>query len=145
MKEISDKDLELIIIELTEEGNKFHDENNYKNALEKYLLSWEKIPEPKLEWEISSWISACIYSAYFDMENYIAAKEWAIISLKTKSSEIDTSPYINLGMVYYELEQYDISYKYFQFAYNLGKKRAFKERPKKYLNFYFHYPNSHCG
>ena len=39
-------------------------------------------------------------------------------------------------MVCYELEQYDESYKYFDDAYIYGKARAFKERPKKYLEFY---------
>lgn len=52
------------------------------------------------------------------------------IELITKPSDIDTAPYINLGMVYYELEQYDISYKYFELAYNIGKNRAFNERQK---------------
>ncbi|MBQ0215619.1 hypothetical protein OSB94_20370 [Proteus vulgaris] len=139
MNELSDKNLEIKIIEIVENGNEFHVQKDYDRALKAYLNAWELIPEPKLEWEVSNWISSCIYSAYFDIGNYITAKEWGEIELITKPSDIDTAPYINLGMVNYELEQYDISYNYFEHAYNIGKKRAFNERPKKYLDFYLSY------
>ncbi len=43
---------------------------------------------------------------------------------------------IDLGMVCYELEQFDEAYKYFNDAYSYGKERAFKGRPKKYLEFF---------
>ncbi|WP_240531600.1 hypothetical protein [Proteus alimentorum] len=76
MSELLDKNLEIKIIEIVENSNEFHNNKNYDSALTAYLNAWELIPEPKLEWEISNWISSCIYSAYFDIGNYIIAKEW---------------------------------------------------------------------
>lgn len=138
MKELAEenKNLEEIIVSRVEKGNELHDVKSYEEALDEYKKAWELLPDPKLGWEVSSWISACIYSAYFDMAAFKKSKEWAEITLQTRGSDIDTAPLIDLGMVCYELEEYDESYKYFDDAYSYGKARAFKERPKKYLDFY---------
>ncbi|MEM7871915.1 hypothetical protein Q4R10_05810 [Morganella morganii] len=136
MKELLDKKLENDIISIVEKGNEYQDNGSCTDALAKYKSAWELIPEPKFDWEISNWVSACLYSVYFDMDDFITAKEWAEITLKTKDSDIDTAPSIDLGMVCYELSQYEEAYKYFDDAYSYGKARAFKERPKKYLEFY---------
>lgn len=138
MKILSDvsQELEELIVSVVEKGNHLHDEKSYGQALEEYNEAWRLLPEPKLDWEIASWISACIYSVYFDMEDFHEAKKWAEIALQTRGSDIDTAPLIDLGMVCYELEEYDTAYKHFHDAYSYGKKRAFQERPKKYLDFY---------
>lgn len=138
MKEIPEENqkLEEIIVSTVEKGNELHDGKSYEEALDEYNKAWGLLPESKLEWEISGWIAACIYSAYFDMAVFQEAKKWAEVALQTRGSVIDTAPLIDLGMVCYALEQYNESYKYFDDAYSYGKARAFKERPKKYLDFY---------
>ena len=77
-----------------------------------------------------------MYSAYFDLADYAEAKKWGETTLWTRGSDIDTAPLIDLGMVCYELNQFEEAYKYFNDAYNYGKERAFQDRPKKYLEFY---------
>ena len=138
MKELSkvNEKLEVEIVFVIENGNAKHDVNKLDEALLLYLKAWSLIPEPKIEWEISNWVASCLYSIYFDLENFTTSKEWGEVSLKTRSSEIDTSPLIDLGMVCYELGQYDEAIKYFDEAYSYGKKRAFQDRPQKYLDYY---------
>lgn len=58
------------------------------------------------------------------------------MALETRDSEVDTAPWVDLGMVCVELQDYDAACAYFDKAYQYGKKRAFQGRPKKYLNFY---------
>lgn len=138
MKVLSEvnQELEGLIVSVMEKGNELHDDKFYEGALEEYYKAWGLLPESKLDWEIASWIAACMCSAYFDVADFIKAKEWAEVALKTRGSDIDTAPLIDLGMVCYELGQYDESYDYFDAAYSYGKARSFKERPKKYLDFY---------
>ncbi|ROL67785.1 hypothetical protein BLX41_21025 [Pseudomonas protegens] len=133
---VMNKKLEELIVSTVEKGNELHDNKSYEDALKEYCKAWALLPEPKLEWEIASWIAACMYSAYFDMATFAKAKEWAEIALKTRGSDIDTAPLIDLGMVCFELKSLDESYNYFDSAYNYGKARSFKDRPKKYLDFY---------
>lgn len=138
MKVLSEvnQELEETIVAIVESGNSFHDDSSFKQALNEYFKAWELLPEMKQDWEIASWISACIFSAYFDMKDFSQAKGWAEIAFKTRGSDIDTGPILDLGMVSYELKQFDDAFKYFSDAYDFGKARAFKERPKKYLDFY---------
>jgi len=82
------------------------------------------------------WLSYSFYDAYFALKDYKKAEFWTHNRLKAVSSDIDTGPYTDLGMVYYELGQYDKAYEYFDIAYQGGQARTFKEDPKKCLNFY---------
>ena len=139
LKDLSDVNPELgkKIVSIGEEGNRFARNKDYTAAIGNYKKAWELLPEPKLEWEPHSmWLSSSFYDAYLALKDYKKAEFWAQNRLKAVSSDIDTGPYTDLGMVYYELGQYDKAYEYFDIAYQGGQTRAFKERPKKYLNFY---------
>ncbi|HBX2114123.1 tetratricopeptide repeat protein [Klebsiella aerogenes] len=136
MKELENPRIESKVNSFVEKGNELHDDKKYAQALEQYKKAWNILPEPKPEWQVANWISANIFSAYFDLGDYNEAKKWGEMTLQTRGSEIDTAPSIDLGMVCYELEQFDEAYKYFNDAYSYGKERAFKGRPKKYLEFF---------
>lgn len=143
------KDLELInhplskeIVEIIENGNELQENSNFNEALSFYQSAWNLLPESKLEWNmLTSWISGCIASVYMDTNQYDLAKKWTIIELNTKSSDIDTGPVINMGIVCFELGEFEKSYQYFNTAYEFGKRRSFQERPKKYLEFYLNKKN----
>lgn len=138
MRELSkiDANLENEIVKLVEAGNEAHDNNNFEEALTYYQKAWDLIPSKKTEWEISNWLAACFFSVYFDINDYLSAKKWAELSMLTRGSDIDTAPLVDLGMVCFELKEFEDSYKYFDEAYKYGKKRAFQDRPRKYLDFY---------
>ncbi|ENG8677782.1 hypothetical protein H4F73_08995 [Enterobacter hormaechei] len=136
MKNTCDKFVEKRVTSFVEKGNEFHDNKKYAVALEQYQKAWQALPDPKFESELANWIAACMYSAYFDLADYAEAKKWGETTLRTRGSDIDTAPLIDLGVVCYELNQFEEAYKYFNDAYNYGKERAFQDRPKKYLEFY---------
>lgn len=139
MKELAETnlDLEERIVCLIEEGNACNSMGDYPSAIQSYQEAWDILPEPKLGWEmLSAWLSGSFYTVYFINADYESAKVWAEAQLKSTDNAIDTAPLIDLGMVYYELLCYKDAYKYFDDAYALGNVRAFKERPKKYLDFY---------
>ena len=139
MKELANENpsLEEKIVALVEQGNEAHNNKKYPSALSNYQQAWDLLPVPKAEWEmLSQWISSAFFYTFFDMQDYINAKNWAEIELEARTSDIDTGPLINLGMAYKELGQDDQAYHFFSKAYQYGKDRAFKERPKKYLDFY---------
>ena len=75
MKDLEDPKIESEINSFVEKGNEFHDEKKYAEALEQYQKAWKALPEPKLEWELANWISACMYSAYFDLADYVGLND----------------------------------------------------------------------
>ncbi|ECQ6562486.1 hypothetical protein FZU01_01265 [Salmonella enterica subsp. enterica] len=138
MTDLYDKNPELgeKIDHIVEDGDKHRHKGDFDTALLHYEEAWLLVPEPKTDWMMPSlWIASSFYAAYFSKHDYEKAKNWAYIALKVKSP-IDTGPVVDMGMVCFELEQYDEAYKYFHDAYTYGKKRAFRERPPKYLEFY---------
>lgn len=78
-----------------------------------------------------------MYSACFALKENDEAKKWGERILSTRGSDIETAPLIDLGMVFYELNQFDEAYKYFNVSYNYVKERTFQDRAEKYLEFYF--------
>jgi hypothetical protein len=48
----------------------------------------------------------------------------------------DVGPLIDMGAAHFEAGQLDEAFPYFRDAYAIGQERAFKENPKKYLEFY---------
>lgn len=139
MRILSDENQELEekIISIIEFGNSLSTDGHHNPALHEYEKAWALMPEPKLEWEmIGSWLTGSFYTAYFNLSDFKNAKHWAELQLKAENSEIDTAPLIDLGMVLFELGENEEAYNYLSKAYEYGKARAFKERPKKYLDFY---------
>lgn len=146
MRILSDENpaLEEKIVSLIELGNSLNTDKDHASALCEYEKAWALLPEPKLEWEmIGSWLVGSFYTAYFGLSDFESAKYWAELQLKAENSDIDTAPLIDLGMVCFELGDNDASYRYLNKAYQYGKERAFKERPKKYLDFYLAEKKNH--
>jgi tetratricopeptide (TPR) repeat protein len=139
MRILSDENpaLEEKIVSIIEFGNSLNTDGDHISALREYEKAWALMPEPKLEWDmIGSWLAGSFYTAYFGLSDFENAKHWAELQLKAENSDIDTAPLIDLGMVCFELGDNEASYRYLDKAYQYGKERAFKERPKKYLDFY---------
>lgn len=65
-----------------------------------------------------------MYSACFALKENDEAKKWGERILSTRGSDIETAPLIDLGMVFYELNQFDEAYKYFNDSYNYVKKKG---------------------
>lgn len=144
MKELGlvDPELEKRIIDITEDGNALVVEGAYEEALVAYDKAWSLLPEPKANWEmLSNWIAVSYFDAYFKTGRLQEAKKWALLEVQTRPSDDDYGPFMDLGIVHYELQEFTESHRYFIQAYQLGGARAFKEYPKKYYKF-FENPNS---
>ncbi|MFX3650674.1 MAG: hypothetical protein ACE3K2_14200 [Paenibacillus sp.] len=138
MKELTPEhaELERHIIETVEAGNVLDETQQHEQALIYYDQAWGMLPEPKMEWEIASWIASCHGNAHMDLKQYELAKPWAEISLQTRGTDSNTSPLIDLGMICMRLGQHDEAYSYLHQAYEFGRERAFLGSPGDVLNYY---------
>lgn len=140
------KEIEKEIISIVEKGNLLYEDKKYLESLEEYKAALrivetaqENYPEyieQIKDLDFESWIETCFYHTYMDMNKFDYAKEHALSALKTRSADIKTYELVNLGMVYYELNQLEEAYSFFSQAYDEGNKRAFRGENKKYLQFY---------
>ena len=112
--------------------------SNKKETIPFLLNLWDELPEPKNKQpeQRSNWIIDCIFNEYFNSSDFIQAKEWAEKALHNDTAEDGAYEYFQMGRVCYELNEIDEALKYFEIAYQRGKKRAFQEFDKKYWKFY---------
>ena len=53
------------ITDLSSEGDEFADAGNFGKAIERYSEALKLIPEPKYDWEASTWLYVAIGDAYY--------------------------------------------------------------------------------
>ena len=75
MKDLEDPKIESKINSFVEKETSFT-MTKIRRGFRAIPKAWQALPEPKLEWELANWISACMYSAYFDLADYVEAKKW---------------------------------------------------------------------
>ena len=136
MNDLSEVDLDLSqrITEVVESGNELQERGDYQAALKKYSESWEMLPEPKEQWDLSHWIEKCNCEVYLRQEDYENAKIWALKAVESKPPR-ETSSLIILGACFLGLGEAESAFNAMKKAFDMGGERAFKGFDKKYLAF----------
>lgn len=120
------------IVALTNEGEVLFEEEKYQLAIEKYLMAFDKLPDPYAEYEASSWILTAVGDSYFLLEAF----QEALTNFKhAESCAGGENPFIwmRIGQCYLELENNETARAYLMRAYALEGEEIFSEDASKYL------------
>lgn len=133
MGELSDKTYSEIK-RLSAEGDVFSEEQSYKEAISKYREAFEFVPEPKNEWEASTWLLAAIGDVYFLSGNYQPGIDVLNYALYCPEG---SNPFIHLRLGQCELENgnKDQAAEQLTKAYMLEGKDIFSQEDPKYFEF----------
>lgn len=120
---------------LCAEGDQFLDEDNYDKALVAYRAAEKLIPEPKQDWEASTWIYTAIGDVFLCKEDYLEALksyELAVISPDGLGN-----PYIHLmlGVCQFEVGNLDKAADELTRAYMGQGTEIFDSEDPKYFQF----------
>lgn len=130
--ELSDELYELIE-EYTEQGNDYCDDEQWNEALECFNKALELLPEPKDQWEASTWIYTALGDAYFFLYEY----EVALDNFKRARMCPDgmANPFIllRLGQSYYEVGDFENAKRHFIETYMMEGEDIFDEEDEKYF------------
>ena len=120
------------IVKLSEAGDNYADKEKWDKALQKYYKALELIPEPKYDWEASTWLYVAIGDAYYYKNEYNNAINSMNEALKCPDAL--GNPFINLrmGESYYELGEYNNAKRYLVQAYMVEGMEIFEGEPQKY-------------
>lgn len=121
------------ICNLSEEGDLYFEEDKFQQAIKKYWEALGLIPEPKAEWEASTWLYVAIGEVYFFCDNYLEALN--LFNEAMKCPDGVENPLINLrlGQCYYELDKYQLAKEYLLRAYMMEGQAIFENEDEKYL------------
>ena len=121
------------ICDLCEEGDQYLEEDNYILAEKKYREALTLIPQPKTDWEASTWVYVALGETYFFAAKYSEALSFLNEALKCPDGL--GNPLINLrmGQCYYELQESALAKEHLLRAYIVEGKEIFEEADDKYL------------
>lgn len=127
--ELSDELYEKIL-DLTEKGDEFCEDEEWKKAIKCFEKALALVPEPKDDWETSTWIYAALADAYFFWGKY----EESLYQLNQALMCPDGlgNPFITLRLAQcnYELGNMKKADEYFFEAYMLEGMEIFKREDK---------------
>jgi len=131
MKEIPDEIYDKIE-KWSEEGNNFFEREQFTQALKKYKAALKLVPEPKSDWEASTWLYTSIGDVHFSENDFDKAKENYYSALNCPDGH---NPYVNLslGQTLYELEESETSRKFLLLAYMSEGNEIFEDEDPKYI------------
>lgn len=116
-------------------GDELSDNSDYKNALPLYREAFELVPNPKYDWETSTWILTAILDVYFLSEEYEAA--WEVADYLTHCPNAIGNPFIHMriGQVAFERGDLKRSADELTRAYMSDGLDMFSEENDKYIIF----------
>jgi len=132
MKDLPDE-IHIKIEKCSEEGNAYFESKQFNEALKAYETALQLIPDPKTDWEASTWLYTSIGDVYFSDEDFDKAKISYYNALNCPDGL--QNPYINLslGQTLYELEEFEQSKKFLLMAFMSEGEEIFEDEESKYL------------
>lgn len=120
---------------ISEEGNDFADDEEYAAAAGKFKEALELVPDPKTDWEASTWLYSSIGNMYFMLDDFAQAAEYFLQAISCPDGKINSFIQMRLGQSFLELKQEDKALEHLLKGYRLGGKSLFAEEESKYLAF----------
>jgi tetratricopeptide (TPR) repeat protein len=121
------------LVGLIEEGDELLSEGEIDNAISKYNTALALLPDPKFEWEASTYIYTALGDSYFIQLKFEDAL--TVFQCAFKSVDGEDNPYIclMLGETYYELNDKEKAKDYLLQAYELEGEDIFEDEDVKYF------------
>ncbi len=121
------------IVELCENGDKYADKDEFDKAIQNYLGALELIPEPKVDWEASTWIYTALGDACYHKKDYLRGSNFFYDALNCPDALGNPFILIRLGQCLYEQGDIEKSKEYLLRAYMMEGDDIFDEEDDKYL------------
>lgn len=121
------------IINLTELGEEFFENDNFNEAIEKYKDALSLIPEPKFDWEASTWIYTALGDTYFFMGKYDDGLNYLFEAQKCPDGMANPFILLRIGECFFELKNENKAKDYLLKAYMVEGKKIFDTEDKKYF------------
>jgi hypothetical protein len=128
-------DLHSLISEHCSEGDRLAEANEFEAAVAAYNEGWKLVPEPKNEWQASTWILAAIGDACFHGGFKTSAREAFQYAITCPGGLGNPFLHLRLGQVLFDANELDGAADELIRAYMGGGRGIFDAEPPQYLEF----------
>ena len=117
------------------DGDELASAGRYEEAIGEYNRAWEILPEPKSQWNASTWILAAIGDAAF-LSNYKTSAREALEYVMVCPNAVG-NPFLHLrlGQVLFDMDEHDRAADELMRAYMSAGSDLFAAEDQKYLSF----------
>jgi tetratricopeptide (TPR) repeat protein len=123
------------ISQLSAEGDTLAESGNYKAAIEKYNAAWTLIPEPKSNWNASTWLMGAIGDAAF-LGGYLTSAQKALeYAMHCPDGLGNPFIHLRLGQVLYDKGELERAGDELTRAYMGAGEEIFAAEEPKYRTF----------
>jgi tetratricopeptide (TPR) repeat protein len=121
------------ILSLCSDGDNLVEESRFDAAIEIYLKALDLVPDPKNNWEASTWIYTAIGDTYYIKGDYEASKNYFFEAINCPDGIENPFILLRLGESLYELNEFVKAKEYLLKAYMLEGNEVFQDENEKYL------------
>lgn len=123
------------ITRLSEQGDVFAENSAFDKAIKQYQDALKLLPDPKNQWEASTWLYVAIGDAFFYATNYKEAYNNFMNALNCPDALDNPFIHLRIGQSLYHLESYDKAIDSLLKAYMLDGEEIFEDEDSIYLDF----------
>jgi len=116
-------------------GDELAEQGRYEEAVAEYNKAWELIPEPKTDWNASTWILAAIADACFMIGKNKSARQALESAMTCPGGLGNPFLHLRLGQVLFDAGELDGAADDLMRAYMGGGPEIFEAEDPKYLTF----------
>jgi tetratricopeptide (TPR) repeat protein len=120
---------------LCTEGDELAEQEDYPAALKKFWNAFDLIPEPKTDWEASTWVLTAIGDVNYLNRDYQAGVDNLRSVMHCPGAIGNAFIHVRLGQCLFELEMFDQAANEFTRAYAIEGENIFKGDDPKYFQF----------
>ena len=120
---------------LCEDGDALSDAGSYPAALECYRAAWALLPEPRTQWEASTWLLAAIGDNEFLEGDFAAGRDTLALAMCCPDAPGNPFLHLRLGQCCLELGETDRAAVELGRAYLGAGAELFQNEHPKYLAF----------
>jgi tetratricopeptide (TPR) repeat protein len=120
---------------LCEEGDNLASEENYSEALQKYWEAFDLVPDPKTEWEASTWILTAIGDSNFLGNDFKAGVDNLSSAMHCPGAIGNPFIHLRLGQCQFEVGNLERAADELTRAYANAGDEIFESDDPKYFEF----------
>ncbi|MEH6415803.1 tetratricopeptide repeat protein [Pseudomonas sp. CGJS7] len=120
---------------LCQAGNELASQGRFDAAVTQFNDAWELVPEPKKDWEASTWILTAIGDCYFHLGDLKSARSVLEYAVRCPGGLGNPFIHLRLGQVMLEVNEPDRAADELMRAYMGAGAEIFAEDDPKYLAF----------
>ncbi|MCA8912310.1 MAG: tetratricopeptide repeat protein [Planctomycetes bacterium] len=128
-------DVHNAILALCKKGDELAEDGRLNDAVETYEEAYALLPEPKTDWEASTWILGAIGDMLYQVEQFEDARSALLIAMHCPNAIGNPFLHLRLGQVQYELGDQERAGDELARAYMAEGIEIFSDEDPKYLEF----------